>query len=142
MRAKIVRIIWKNPNATTLSISKEINIASRNVQEHLRKLQEQGVIRRIGPDKGGTEKNRTIVFEGKKTPRRQIELTRIIAMNMISFFAGCGGLETWDLSKQGSEWFRLMSSNQVFTRPMSLNRSLGRKRYLFPDFVTQKICIL
>lgn len=56
MRAKIVRIIWKNPNATTLSISKEINIASRNVQEHLRKLQEQGVIRRIGPDKGGTEK--------------------------------------------------------------------------------------
>ena len=52
-RAKIVRIIWKNPNATALSISKEINIASRNVQEHLRKLQEQGVIRRIGPDKGG-----------------------------------------------------------------------------------------
>ena len=52
-RAKIVRIIWKNPNATAQSISKEINIASRNVQEHLRKLQGQGVIRRIGPDKGG-----------------------------------------------------------------------------------------
>jgi ATP-dependent DNA helicase RecG len=52
-RAMIVRIIWKNPNATAQSISKEINIASRNVQEHLRKLQEQGVIRRIGPDKGG-----------------------------------------------------------------------------------------
>ena len=52
-RAKIVRIIWKNPNATAQSISKEIDIASRNVQEHLRKLQEQGVIRRIGPDKGG-----------------------------------------------------------------------------------------
>ena len=52
-RAKIVRIIWKNPNATAQSISKEINIASRNVQEHLRKLQEQGVVRRIGPDKGG-----------------------------------------------------------------------------------------
>ena len=41
-RAKIVRIIWKNPNATALSISKEIDIASRNVQEHQRKLQEQG----------------------------------------------------------------------------------------------------
>lgn len=90
----------------------------------------------MGPDKGGAlGNNRTIVFEGKKTPRRQIELTRIIAMNMISFFAGCGGLETWDLSKQGSEWFRLMSSNQVFTRPMSLNRSLGRKRYLFYYFL-------
>lgn len=98
MRAKIVRIIWKNPNATTLSISKEINIASRNVQKHLRKLQEQGVIRRIGPDKGGTEKNRTIVFEGKKTPRRQIEETRIneeriIVINVILFFASCGGLD-------------------------------------------------
>ena len=56
-RAKIVRIIWKNPNATAQSISKEINIASRNVQEHLRKPQEQGVIRRIGPDtKVGTGK--------------------------------------------------------------------------------------
>ena len=52
-RAKIVSIIWKNPNATALSISKEIDIASRNVQEHLRILQEQGVIRRIGLDKGG-----------------------------------------------------------------------------------------
>ena len=52
-RAKIVRIIWKNPNATAQSISKEIDIASRDVQKHLRILQEQGVIRRIGPDKGG-----------------------------------------------------------------------------------------
>ena len=52
----------------------------------------------MGPDKGALGNNRTIVFEGKKTPRRQIELTRIneeriIAMNMISFFAGCGGLD-------------------------------------------------
>ena len=31
----------------------ERNIAPRNVQEHLRKLQEQGVIHRVGPDKGG-----------------------------------------------------------------------------------------
>ena len=52
-RAKIVKIIWKNPNATALSISKEIDIASRNMHEHLRILQEHGVIRRIGPDKGG-----------------------------------------------------------------------------------------
>lgn len=48
-------------------------------------------------------------------------------MNMISFFAGCGSLETWDLSKRGSGWFRLMSSNQVFTRPMSLNRIRSQK---------------
>ena len=38
-------------------------------------------------------------------------------MNVISFFAGCGGL-AWDLSKLGSEWFGLMSSSQAFMRPM------------------------
>ena len=55
-RAKIVRIIWKNPNATALSISKEIDIASRNVQEHLRKLQEQGGSVVLAQTKVGTGK--------------------------------------------------------------------------------------
>ena len=53
MRAKIVRYIWKNPNATADSIAKEVGIAPRNVQVHLKNLQEQGIIRRVGPDKGG-----------------------------------------------------------------------------------------
>ena len=53
MRAKIVRYIWNNPNATADSIAKEVGIAPRNVQVHLKNLQEQSIIRRIGPDKGG-----------------------------------------------------------------------------------------
>ena len=53
MRAEIVRIIWRPPQATAETIAKAVNIAPRNVQVHLRKLQEQGVIRRVGPDKGG-----------------------------------------------------------------------------------------
>ena len=53
MRSKIVRLIWKNPNITADTIAKEVGIASRNVQVHLKKLQEQDIIRRIGPDKGG-----------------------------------------------------------------------------------------
>jgi len=53
MQAQIVKIIWKHPRATALSISKEVGIAPRNVQVHLKKLQAQGIIRRIGPDKGG-----------------------------------------------------------------------------------------
>ena len=32
-RAKIVRIIWKNPNATAQSISKEINIRARALKK-------------------------------------------------------------------------------------------------------------
>ena len=53
MRGSIVKIIWKNPRATAQSISKEVGIAPRNVQEHLKYLQEAGILRRIGPDKGG-----------------------------------------------------------------------------------------
>ena len=53
MRAKIVWILWKNPYATAQSVSKEVGIAPRNVQEHFRKLQEIGILRRNGGDFGG-----------------------------------------------------------------------------------------
>ena len=53
MRGSIVKIIWKNPRATAQSISKEVEIAPRNVQEHLKYLQKAGILRRVGPDKGG-----------------------------------------------------------------------------------------
>lgn len=53
MRGRIVKIVWKNPYASAQSISEEVGISPRNVQEHLRKLQIQGIIRRVGPDKGG-----------------------------------------------------------------------------------------
>ena len=53
MRGRILKIVWKNPYASAQSISEEVGIAPRNVQEHLRKLQQQGIIRRVGPDKGG-----------------------------------------------------------------------------------------
>ncbi len=53
MRGRIVKIVWMNPYASAQSISEGIGIAPRNVQEHLRKLQNQGIIRRVGPDKGG-----------------------------------------------------------------------------------------
>jgi ATP-dependent DNA helicase RecG len=43
----------ETPQATAETIAKAVNIAPRNVQVHLRKLQEQGVLRRVGPDKGG-----------------------------------------------------------------------------------------
>ena len=53
MRGRIVKIVWKNPYASARTISEEVGIAPRNVQEHLRNLQVQGIIRRVGPDKGG-----------------------------------------------------------------------------------------
>ena len=58
-------------------------------------MRQTNVLGRAG---GALGNNRTIVFEGKKTPRRQIELTRIneeriIVINVILFFASCGGLD-------------------------------------------------
>ena len=53
IRGKIVKILWTNPSASASSIAKEIGIAQRNVQEHLKQLQAEGIIRRIGPAKGG-----------------------------------------------------------------------------------------
>ena len=53
MRARIVWILWRNPKATAKSVSQEVGIAPRNVQEHFRKLQDMGIIRRSGGDFGG-----------------------------------------------------------------------------------------
>lgn len=53
MRGKIVKILWNNPSASASSIAKEVGIAQRNVQEYLKQLQAEGIIRRIGPAKGG-----------------------------------------------------------------------------------------
>ena len=53
MRGRIVKILWKNPRATAASIAKEVGIAPRNVQNHIKKLQEMGILRRKGGDFGG-----------------------------------------------------------------------------------------
>ena len=53
MRARILWILWRNPNATAKSVSREVGIAPRNVQEHFKKLQDMGIIRRKGGDFGG-----------------------------------------------------------------------------------------
>ena len=53
MRGRIVKILWKNPKATAASIAQEVGIAPRNVQNHIKKLQEMGILRRKGGDFGG-----------------------------------------------------------------------------------------
>lgn len=53
MRGRILKIIWQNPSASASYIANEVGIAPRNVQEHLKQLQAKGIIRRVGPAKGG-----------------------------------------------------------------------------------------
>ena len=50
---RIVEIIMKNPSVTIPQIAVQLNLNSRGVARHIKTLQENGIIRRVGPDKGG-----------------------------------------------------------------------------------------
>ena len=52
-QAQIVRLMIAKSTISAKEIANDLSIAPRNVQVHIKKLQEQGIIRRIGPDKGG-----------------------------------------------------------------------------------------
>lgn len=50
---KILELIEGNPQITTHDMADVIGIDIRNIHRNIKKLQEQGVLRRVGPDKGG-----------------------------------------------------------------------------------------
>ncbi len=50
---KIIGEIKKNPSVSAQELSKTLGITSRAVEKHLSRLKEKGIIKRIGPDKGG-----------------------------------------------------------------------------------------
>ena len=52
-RKNIVEIISNNPNVTILQIAEQLGMNPRGIDKHLKALREQGIIRRVGPDKGG-----------------------------------------------------------------------------------------
>lgn len=50
---KILEMMAENAYVTTEEIAKELGISRRAVAKHTAKLKEKGILRRIGPDKGG-----------------------------------------------------------------------------------------
>lgn len=50
---KILDLIRENPYVTTQEMADSIGIIRRTVAKHIKSLQEKGIIKRIGPDKGG-----------------------------------------------------------------------------------------
>ena len=50
---KMVALMREDPNITIAEMAKTIGVAERTVERNLRKLQENGVVRRVGPAKGG-----------------------------------------------------------------------------------------
>ncbi len=50
---KILKAMAANPHITAAELSGIIGISERKVKENIKKLKEKGLLRRIGPDKGG-----------------------------------------------------------------------------------------
>ena len=50
---KILSVLKKNPFATQEELSQIVGIARLNINKNMKKLQEQGIIKRIGSDKSG-----------------------------------------------------------------------------------------
>lgn len=50
---KIIELIKENPNISTQEMADYIGINKRNILRNIKKLQENGMIRHIGNNKGG-----------------------------------------------------------------------------------------
>ena len=50
---KIIDLIKEDPYISTTKMAEIIGVDRRNIARNIKKLQEQGVVRRVGPDKGG-----------------------------------------------------------------------------------------
>ena len=50
---KIIDMIKENPYISTQEMANTIGIDRRNIARNIKKLQEKGIVKRIGPDKGG-----------------------------------------------------------------------------------------
>jgi len=50
---KILDLIRENPYVTTQEMADTIGIIRRTIAKHIKSLQEKGIIKHIGPDKGG-----------------------------------------------------------------------------------------
>ena len=50
---KLLDLISQDPSVTRQSLAEALGITPDGVKYHLRKLQAQGRLRRVGPDKGG-----------------------------------------------------------------------------------------
>ena len=50
---KIIELVRDNPYISTSEMADIIGIDRRNIARNIKKLQDQGIVRRVGPDKGG-----------------------------------------------------------------------------------------
>ena len=52
-REKILELLRENPKLTTAGLAQAMGISPKGVEKQLAHLKREGLLRRIGPDKGG-----------------------------------------------------------------------------------------
>lgn len=50
---KIIKAMKENPKITGKELTVLVGLSRRGVEKNIKKLQEKGLLRRVGPDKGG-----------------------------------------------------------------------------------------
>ena len=53
MSGEIITIMRDNPHITIPELAKHLGVVERTVERHIKRLKEDKVITRVGPDKGG-----------------------------------------------------------------------------------------
>lgn len=51
--SRILSVLAKHPRATIADLAEVIGVSNRTIERNLKRLQEQSLLRRVGPDKGG-----------------------------------------------------------------------------------------
>jgi ATP-dependent DNA helicase RecG len=52
-REKIIRLIRNKPSISTKQLSEETGISEKGIEWNIKKMKEEGILKRVGPDKGG-----------------------------------------------------------------------------------------
>ena len=52
-REKIISLLLEDPMLSATAVATRIGISSKAVEKHFARLKANGILRRIGPDKGG-----------------------------------------------------------------------------------------
>lgn len=52
-KEKIIRLLGENGNMTTKTLSEALDISTKAVEKHIANLKSDGILYRVGPDKGG-----------------------------------------------------------------------------------------
>ena len=55
-REKIIALLSENGKLTATGLAAEIGVTAKAIEKHLAKLKAEGIIERVGPDKGGSWK--------------------------------------------------------------------------------------